>query len=100
YGGIEARVLLEGHELVVVGRDTPGLTHPRLIIGAEFEIRSGLRDRISCRATRFERHEVEHRLNLNEAALVRRLRRFAASQNPPREACGPAGNNIFRCNPW
>jgi hypothetical protein len=70
----------------------------RLILGAEFKIRGGLRDRISRCATRFERHEVEHRLNLNEAAQVRRLRRFAASQCAPGEACGPAGNNIFRCS--
>ena len=102
HGGVQSRVVLQGRELVVIDRHEPGQADPRLIIA------SRLRSRAVCAIASVaarpgcERAEIEHRLDLDEAAQLARLRRFAAGEDAPRKACGPAGEHLAsRCRlPW
>ena len=41
-----------------------------------------------------ERAEIEHRLDLDEAAQLTRLRRFADGEDAPRKARAPAGEHL------
>ena len=94
-GGIEAGVLLEGAEFVVVDRDQAGLAHPRPIVLGEVQIRGGPGDRIGRRQSGLQRAEVEHRLDLDESPQLARLRRLAAGQHAPGKARRAVGHNVF-----
>ena len=54
-----------------------------------------LHDRITCGAAGFQRAEIEHRLDLDEAAQLLRFRRFAAGESTPGETCGAAGKRFL-----
>ena len=87
-------MILEGRKPVVIDRHEPGQAYPRLKITSQVQIPDGLRDRICGRAPRLERTEIEHRLDLDEAAQLLRLRRLAARQDTPRKARGPPGERL------
>ena len=87
-------MLLQDAELRIVHRDGPGQPDPRLIGPGEIELARRRLDRLAGGAARFDRGEIEHRLDLNEAAQVARLGRLALGQQPPREMRRASGQHI------
>jgi hypothetical protein len=89
HGCIEARILPEAGEFIIIDRDEPGLPHSGLVMAVETQILRALFYRIRSCAAGFERAVVEHRLDGDEAAQFVRLRRLAAGESAPRKAGGP-----------
>ncbi len=81
--------------MVVIDRHEPGQPHPRLISAIQVKIPRCLRDSVGCRPARFERAEIEHRFDRDEAPQLARLRRLSAGEDTPGKSSGPAGKCFF-----
>ena len=88
-------MLFEGGEFGVVHRHQAGQPHPRLVLAGQIEALRGGGDCLGGGAAGLQRLEIEHRLDLDEAAQLARVRRFAGSQRAPGEMRGTTSQRIL-----
>ena len=77
------RAVLHGGVFLIGDRDRAGQANPRLIFAREIQLRRSSSDRIGCVLAGLQCIEIEHRLELDEGALVGIGQRLVAGQRAP-----------------
>ena len=82
---VDDRAVLDGGVFLIGDRNRPGQADPRAVFAREFQIGGGLADRVGGILAGLQRLIVEHRLELDEGALVGIGQRLVAGKLAPGE---------------
>ena len=93
---IDERVLAQDRELFVVDRNLSGQSYRGVEVGSELEVRGRLSDGGGRSLARFQRGEIQDRLDFDEAAQLLRRCRSALHEDAPGEARRSSGEHVIQ----